>query len=204
MTFASVLVFLLCKIVLDIPMVGASNALQANEAAPYASKHMMIFTSFIDTILGRKKAKKPDAKNLYSSSSFSSSDNSISDVGDSSLGDSSLGDSSLGDSSLGDSSLGDSSLGDSNSIGHSIVGGGSILYGGSSTSRRFLSCKICQPGEHLTSICTPNQDATCALCPAGTFSNTTDSWNCHACGQGEYATSQGSTVCTRCSPGSFS
>jgi len=184
MTFASVLVFLLCKIVLDIPMVGASNALQANAAVPRASKHMMIFTSFIDTILGRKKAKKPDAKNLYSSSSFSSSDNSISDVGD--------------------SSLGDSSLGDSNSIGHSIVGGGSILYGGSSTSRRFLSCKICQPGEHLTSICTPNQDATCALCPAGTFSNTTDSWNCHACGQGEYATSQGSTVCTRCSPGSFS
>jgi hypothetical protein len=177
MTFASVVVFLLCRIVLDIPVVGANNALQANAAVPHASKHMMIFTSFIDTILGRKKAKKSDAKNLYSSSSSSSSDSSSSDVGDSSLGDSSLGDSSLGDS---------------------------ILGGGSYSNRRFLSCKICQPGEHLTSICTPNQDATCALCPAGTFSNTTDSWNCHACGQGEYAALQGSTVCTRCSPGSFS
>lgn len=96
--------------------------------------------------------------------------------------------------------------------GYYDAGNGRCQSGCDTVNGKFLDsatnqcsfCKICQPGEHLTSICTPNQDATCALCPAGTFSNTTDSWNCHACGQGEYAALQGSTVCTRCSPGSFS
>lgn len=72
----------------------------------------------------------------------------------------------------------------------------------SSQGSSSCSALLCSPGTARLKL--GSSPAVCSLCPAGSFSPSSNSLSCTTCRAGTFASQAGSSICQNCVPGTFS